>query len=348
MTSPGLTAQAVADLVGGRLLGHGTTLLREVGPLDRAGPETLSFLVSAKYLPYFRASLAGAVLMAEEFSDEPAGPGTRIVVTDPYRALLQALTGLHPPASRAIGIDVTARLGRGVVLGRDVSIGPHAVLGERVRLGECCEVGAGAVLGDGVIVGDHTIIGPHVVCYTGTRLGQRVVLKAGAVLGGVGFGYASSPEGHDRIPHIGACVIEDDVEIGSHTCIDRGSIDDTVIGRGTKIDNLVHVGHNVRLGERCLVMATSGIAGSTRVGHDVIVAGGAGVANHLTIGDRARISARSGVFGNVEPGATVGGYPARRHRDFLRAQAALYRLPAIIDRLEALAQEQNARATTND
>ena len=162
------------------------------------------------------------------------------------------------------------------------------------------------------------------------------MLKAGAVIGGDGFGYLSDASGHHRIPHAGICVIEDDVEIGSNSTVDRGSVDDTVIGRGTKLDNLVHVGHNVRIGERCLLMAGVGVAGSTRLGNDVILAGHVGVTDHLTIADGARIAAKSAVFGDIPAGASFSGHPARPHRQFLRAQAALYRLAPLIADLEKL------------
>jgi UDP-3-O-[3-hydroxymyristoyl] glucosamine N-acyltransferase len=166
------------------------------------------------------------------------------------------------------------------------------------------------------------------------------VLKAGAIIGGDGFGYLSDRTGHHRIPHVGACILEDEVEVGSHSCIDRGSIDDTVVGRGTKLDNLVHVGHNVHIGERCLIMAGVGIAGSTRIGNDVILAGHVGVTDHLVIGDGARIGAKSALFGDVPSGAAFSGNPARPHRQFLRAQAAMYRLVPIVDELERLVPER--------
>jgi UDP-3-O-[3-hydroxymyristoyl] glucosamine N-acyltransferase len=191
-------------------------------------------------------------------------------------------------------------------------------------------------------VGDDCEIGPRVVCYPGTRIGHRVVLKAGAVLGGPGFGYGRGSAGHQRMPHLGGCILEDEVEVGSGSCVDRGSFEDTVIGAGTKIDNLVQVGHNVRVGRRCLIMATTGIAGSCRIGDDVTIAGGVGVADHVVIGDGAVIGAKSVVFGPgvVEAGAVVSGYPARPHRVFLRAQAALYRLAPLADELEALARQK--------
>jgi UDP-3-O-[3-hydroxymyristoyl] glucosamine N-acyltransferase len=196
-------------------------------------------------------------------------------------------------------------------------------------------------LGDDVSVGEDTVIGPRVVCYAGSRIGKRVVLKAGAVIGGDGFGYLSGTSGHTRIPHVGACILEDDVEIGSNSTVDRGSVDDTVIGRGSKLDNLVHVGHNVRIGARCLLMAGVGVAGSTRVGDGAILAGHVGVTDHLRIGAGARIAAKSAVFGDVEPGLVISGHPARPHRQFLRAQAALYRLAPIISDVERLVAAQD-------
>jgi UDP-3-O-[3-hydroxymyristoyl] glucosamine N-acyltransferase len=177
----------------------------------------------------------------------------------------------------------------------------------------------------------------HVSIRQGIEIGARVVIQDAAVVGSDGFGFAQRPDGtHQKIPHVGACILEDEVEIGSNTCIDRGSIDDTVIGRGTKIDNLVHVGHNVRIGRRCLLMAGVGIAGTTHIGDDVILAGHVGVTDHLEIGNRARIGAKSAVFGDIPAGASFSGHPARPHRQFLRAQAALYRVAPIISELERL------------
>lgn len=336
MTSAGLTAQAVADLVGGRLLGDGTVVLHTIRALDSAGPEAISLAVSPRYADQLRACRAGAVLVPDGLADAPGGPRTRIVVPDPYAALVRVMGAMFPPTAAGAGVDPTARLGPGIALGRDVAIGPFVVLGRGVRLGDRCRLAEGVSLGDGVTIGEDSIVGPRAVLYPDTIVGSRVVIKAGAVLGGPGFGYLSDGQGHHRIPHVGGCVLEDEVEIGSNSCVDRGSVSDTVIGRGSKLDNLVHVGHNVRLGQRCLVMAGVGIAGSTRIGDDVILAGHVGVTDHLMIGDRARIAAKSAVFGDVPPGASFSGHPARAHRQFLRAQAALYRLAPIIADLERL------------
>jgi UDP-3-O-[3-hydroxymyristoyl] glucosamine N-acyltransferase len=317
--------------------------IRTVRPLDRAGPDELSFAVSGRYAAELDSSRAGAVLVPESLA-AGAGPSTRIVVPDPYGALVRVLHALYPAEAPAAGVDATARVGAGTVLGPDVSIAPFVVLGRNVRIGARCRVAQGVSVGDGVIIGDDTILGPGVVCYAGSRLGSRVVLKAGAVIGGEGFGYLSDGKKHTRIPHVGGCILEDEVEVGSNTCIDRGSIDDTVIGRGTKLDNLVQVGHNVRIGERCLIMAGVGVAGSTRVGNDVILAGHVGVTDHLVIGDRARIAAKSAIFGDVPAGASFSGHPARPHRQFLRAQAAMYRLAPIVDELERLVPDRAPHA----
>jgi len=325
-------------------------VLHRLAPLDRAGPDALSFLVAPGYLPDYRNTAAGAALVAQPLAGAPGGPATRIIVTEPEQALRRVADVLHPASRPVHGVDPSARVAPGVELPADLAVGPYAVIGPGVRLGHRVVVEAGAWLGEGVVVGDDCSIGPHAICYPGARLGRRVVLKAGAVIGGTGFGFLRGAGGHRQVPHLGACVLEDDVEIGSCTCVDRGSFEDTVIGQGSKLDNLVQVGHNVRLGARCLVMATTGIAGSCRIGDDVVIAGGVGVADHVTIGDRAVIGAKSVVFGpgQVEPGSVVSGYPARPHRAFLRAQAALYRLPALVDDLEALVSERRAGAPTDD
>ncbi len=336
MIAGALTAQAVAELVGGRLLGDGAVTIRAIRPLDRAGPEALSFAISSRYAAELRASQAGAVLVPDALADAEPGPRTRIVVRDPYAALARVMDALFPAAPPSPGVDATARLGPGCVLAADVQLGPFVVLGRGVRVGARCRLAEGVSLGDHVSVGEDTVIGPRVVCYPGSAIGSRVLLKAGAVIGGDGFGYLSGAAGHTRIPHVGGCILEDDVEIGSNSCVDRGSVDDTVVGRGSKLDNLVHVGHNVRLGERCLVMAGVGIAGSTRIGNDVILAGHVGVTDHLLIGDRARVAAKSAVFGDIPASASFSGHPARPHRQFLRAQAALYRVAPIITQLERL------------
>jgi len=335
-----LTGQAVADLVDGRLHGPGSSILTRVAALDRAGPDTLSILSSPKYLDQFRRSRAGAVIVAASLADEPEGPQTRIVVEDPTEALLMVAREFDRQVDQPAGVHPSAILGTGVHLGHAVSVGPQCVLGNDVQLGDGCQLGPGVILEDGVTLGDTTVLESRVVCHRGTVIGSRVRVQAGAILGGVGFGFHTGEGGHRRLPHVGHCIIEDDVEIGSNTCIDRGSVDDTVIGAGTKIDNLVQIAHNVRIGKRCFIAAEVGISGSCRIGDEVVMAGQVGVAGHLTIGDRARLAAQAGLSGNVPEGADYGGTPARPHRDSMRGQAAMLRLGKIMRDLEALVKER--------
>jgi UDP-3-O-[3-hydroxymyristoyl] glucosamine N-acyltransferase len=339
-----LTAQAVAELVGGRLVGDGARMLTAVGSLEGADGETLSLLASARYLPAFHASRAGAVLLAPGNESIGAGPAARIVVADPQQAMARVLAAMFPLESTVGSIHSTARLAAGVRLGTAVSIGAHATLGAGVVLGDRVRLGPGVTLEAGVSVGDDSELGAHVVCVQGTVIGRRCIIKPGAVLGTPGFGFVASRTGPARIRHVGRCVLADDVEIGSNCCVDRGSIEDTVIGPGTKLDNLVHVGHNARLGSRCLVMGGSVIAGSADIGDDVVIAGHAAVGGHFRVGHRVRIGAKSGVIGAVPDGTDVSGFPARPHREFLRAQAALYRLARISDELERVVEERRQDA----
>ena len=333
-----LSASEIAALTGGRLVGPGTVTVAGVAPLERAGPGDLSFLASPRYAPYFERTSASVVLVAPELEATAGGPETRIVVPEPHAALLVVLPVLYPQAVWEAGVHSTAAIGRRTTWQEPTAIGPHVSLGSEVQLGRNVRIGAGCVLGDGVAVGDDTQLYPGVTLYAGTALGKRVIVHAGAVLGSDGFGYVPGKggEAHRKIPHVGRCLIGDDVEIGANTCIDRGSIDDTVIGSGTKIDNLVHIAHNVRVGARCLIMALAGIAGSVQVEDDVIIAGQVGIADHLTIGRGARLLVQSGYIANVPAETTMFGTPARPHREFLRAQAAMYRLSKIINELEAL------------
>lgn len=334
-----ISAREIAALAQGELVGPPDVMVTGVAPLDRAGPSDLSFLAARRYLPYFQRSSAAVVLCNRDLVAELAGgPASRVLVRDPHVALLSVIPVLYPEPAWEPGIHRTAVIGRGARWEDPIAIGPYAVLGRDVRLGRNARIGAGSVLGDGVTMGDDVQLFPHVVCYSGTVIGHRVILHAGVRLGSDGFGYVPGPHGEPprKIPQVGRCVIGDDVEIGANTTIDRGSIDDTVIGPGTKIDNLVQIGHNCRIGARCLIAGQAGIAGSTHVEDDVFLAGQAGLADHVTIGRGARVTVQGGVIGDIEPGATVSGYPARRHREFLRAQGALYRLAQIVDDLEAL------------
>lgn len=341
MPAATLTAQAAADLVGGRLSGPGDILVERTRSLSAAGPRDVAACSSHRWSNEMAQTAAAVVLIPSELAAAP-GPATRIVVSDPMRAIAILATVLHPREPRAPVIAATAHIGVDVSLGEDVVVGHGAVIETGARVGNRACIGAHVVVERGVVIGADVQLDPHVVVQEGSVLGDRVYCQSGAVIGSPGFGFHSSSDGHVRVPQVGGCFLADDVEVGAGSCIDRGSLEDTVIGRGTKIDNLVHVGHNVHIGEHCLIMAGVGISGSTQIGDRVILAGQAGLVGHIVVGDDARIGAQAGVIADVPTGAAVSGYPARPHREFLRAQAALYRLTHQLSAIEDLVRDADA------
>ncbi|MGH7500157.1 MAG: UDP-3-O-(3-hydroxymyristoyl)glucosamine N-acyltransferase [Longimicrobiales bacterium] len=331
-----MKASDIAELVDGTLKeGDDDPDLTGVAPLDRAGPTDLSLLAHPRYLRYAEDCLAGAILVNRDLAANCAGR-TRIIVEDPHAALAKLLPRLYPAEAAQSAIHPTAVLGPGAQLGEAVTIGPYAVIEPRARIGSRCRIGAHAVIGEDCELAEDVVLFPHVTLYANARIGPRSILHAGVRVGVDGFGYAFSGSGHAKVPQIGRCVIGADCEIGANTTIDRGSIGATEIGDGVKIDNLVHIAHNVRIGAHSILVAQVGIAGSTTIGQGVTLAGQAGIPGHLHIGDGATIAAQAGVFGDVPAGATYSGYPARPHRESLRTQAGLARLPRFLRRLQAL------------
>jgi UDP-3-O-[3-hydroxymyristoyl] glucosamine N-acyltransferase len=337
-----LTAEAVAHLVAGELRGDPTVRVVRVAALDRARPDELSFLANPGDQEEFAKSRAGLVRISPEVAEEADGPDCRIVVAKPQEAMLLVLPALYPAPPREEGIHPSAVIGRGVRLGREVAIGAHsvigdgAVLGDRVVIGPLCDVGRGVSIG----ADSHLVSG--VTLYAGTTLGARVRLHAGVRVGSDGFGYVPSASGILKIPHVGRCILEDDVEVGANSTIDRGSIADTVIGAGTKLDNLVMIAHNVRLGRMCLIAAQSGIAGSTRVGDGCMIGGQVGVTGHLELGNYVKLGAGSGVMDDVPDGEMWSGAPARPHRDWLKATSAFYKLA---DRMREIERQLRERGS---
>jgi UDP-3-O-[3-hydroxymyristoyl] glucosamine N-acyltransferase len=331
-----LTAAAIAAAVSGQLIGDAEAAVTAIAPIDRAGERDLSFFASARYAPLFEKSRAAVVLVAPDLAKAPGAVRARIIVEKPHEALLALLPRLYAPPPREPGVHPTATVGRGVTLADGVTIGAYVVIEDGASVGEGSWLEPHVVVGREVEIGRDCRVHPGVVLYQGARLRDRVEIQSGARIGSDGFGYVFGRGAHQKIPHVGRCILENDVEIGANTTIDRGSIDDTVIGAGTKIDNLVQIGHNVRIGKLCLIMSQVGVAGSTHIGDGVIMAGQAGIGGHIEIGDRVRIGGQAGVFGSVPAGETWSGYPARPHREALRAQAALFKLSSMIRSIEKL------------
>jgi UDP-3-O-[3-hydroxymyristoyl] glucosamine N-acyltransferase len=321
-----LSLGEAAAIAGGELRGDAARLIHGAGPLQDATGEEISFLDNRRYaklLPMTRA--ACVVLSADLLAGLPEGCAA-IVAPRVYLGFARILARLHPaPAPRA-GIHPSAVVDPTALIGTGVEIGPLAVIGARAEIGAGCIIGPAAVVGEGVVLGEGCRIGAH-ASLSHCIAGRQVVLHPGARVGQEGFGFAVTPEGgFETMPQLGRVLLGDRVEIGANACVDRGSQGDTVLGPGTRLDNMVQVAHNVRTGQSCVLVAQVGLAGSTTLGHGVQMGGQAGTSGHLSIGDGAQIGAQSGVMGDVEPGARIVGSPAWPARETLRAFATLRRL----------------------
>lgn len=337
-----LTARAIAELVGGELRGEPDTTVGSIAPLSRAERDQLTFLSDGRYSAALESSSAGVVLITKELADAKGSVASRIIVDKPQAALLEVLSRFYPPVDPIASVHATARIGRSARVGRGVTLEAYSVIGDGAMISDDVWIGAHAVVGDGVKVGKSSRIFAHATLYPGSEVGDRVRIHSGARVGSDGFGYVFNGTEHTKIPHVGRCIIGDDVEVGANTTIDRGSIDDTEIGAGTKIDNLVQIGHNVKIGKLCLIMAQVGIAGSAQIGDGCVLAGQAGLGGHINVGAGARIGGQSGVFGDVPPGESWSGYPARPHRESLRATGALFKIAGMMKRLEKVIADQTA------
>jgi UDP-3-O-[3-hydroxymyristoyl] glucosamine N-acyltransferase len=326
--------QELATRLRCRLEGDGAIEIVRVAGLDDAVAGDLTFLANPKYTQAAQRTRASAIILAE---DAPPAPCAMLRSPQPYRTFADALALLGPDDRPAVGVHATAVVAPDAVLGSDVSVGAFAVIGARTVVGDRTIVDAHVVLGSDVRVGADAWLHARVSVRARSRLGDRVIVQDGAVIGSDGYGFVTDADGaHHKIPQQAAVVIEDDVEIGANTTIDRPAVGETRIGRGTKIDNLVQIAHGVHVGTHTLLAAQVGVAGSTRIGSHVVLAGQVGVAGHLTIGDRARASAQTGIPSSVEAGAFVSGYPAIDNRDWLKASAAFRMLPDLRRRLADL------------
>jgi UDP-3-O-[3-hydroxymyristoyl] glucosamine N-acyltransferase len=299
--------------------------LTDVAPLDAAGPGDLSFLDNRKYVTQFAATRASACIVHPGLAGRAPAGLALLLSRVPYKAYALAAQAFHPSPSAGGVVHPTAVIAADAVLGEGTEIGPFAVIGAGARLGPRCRVGAAAVIGARVEIGADTVIGEH-VSISHSLIGSRVTIYPGARLGQDGFGFAMDAAGHVRVPQLGRVIVGDDVEIGANTTVDRGSGPDTVIGRGTMIDNLVQIAHNVEIGAFCVLVAQCGIAGSSRVGDFVAIGAKVGIAGHLQIGRGARIAALSGVMRDVPAGQEVCGSPAVPIKQFFREVATLARL----------------------
>lgn len=334
-----LSVSEVAALVGGRAVGDAAVVVESVSEVGAAGPKDVASFHNMKYAAEAAASKAGCLLVPPQAEAAACAAPARVVVADPQAAfarLLGLIADGRPKA--APGVSSRASVHPGAVLGAGVSVGDFAVVEAGARIGDGTTIMAQCYVGAGARVGKDCLLYPQVVLREDCELGDRVVVHSGAVIGADGFGFTTDRRTgrHSKIPQVGDVVIKDDVEIGANVAIDRATLGSTVVESGTKIDNLVQLAHNVRVGRDCFVVSQTGIAGSTTVGNNVILAGQAGVAGHLAIGDGAVITAQTGVMSDVPPKTVLFGSPGRPHREAFKLQALYGRLPELMERLKAL------------
>jgi UDP-3-O-[3-hydroxymyristoyl] glucosamine N-acyltransferase len=335
-TSAPLTLARVAELVGGRMEGPPDTVVEGLAPLDEAGPGHMGFLARKRYARFLPVCSAGSLLVSSELESLTPLGTPRVTVDQPYPALLALLTHFHPEEPVPATVHPSVVIGRGVRLGEGVRVEPYAVIGDEVSIGDGTRVGAHCVLGARTSIGAYTTLHPHVVLYADTVIGSGVILHAGVRVGSDGFGYTTVEGSVRKMPQIGRAIVQDGAEIGANSTIDRGSLGDTIVGADVKIDNLVQVAHNVRVGEGSQLAALVGIAGSTRIGRGAWLGGRASAINHLEIGDGARVTFGSTVMRDVPANETVSGTPSRPHREHLRRQALVGRLEGLLQRVREL------------
>jgi UDP-3-O-[3-hydroxymyristoyl] glucosamine N-acyltransferase len=333
-----VTVRELAEWVDGDLVGAGDVPITGARPLSETRDGDVTFVEDLKHYSAWQASAASAAFVP---TNAPAGNKPVVRVPDPLAAFAEVVRRLHgrdPAPAETARIDPTARIHPKAVLAPDVSVGPYAVIGEGSRLGARNVVHAGVVIGRYCTLGDDVVVHPHAVLYDDTVVGNRVIVHAHVVLGADGFGYRTASGKHVKTPQLGCVEVADDVEIGAGATVDRGTFGPTRIGVGTKIDNLVMVGHNCQVGKHNLLCSQVGIAGSVTTGDYVVMAGQVGVADHLVIGDRVMIGAKSGVHTNIEPGNRMLGYPVMTYYEQLRMVAALRKLPAALAELKRLTE----------
>lgn len=334
------TLHELSARIDGRVVGDATVALARISSIEDATSDALTFATDEKYLALALASAAAAVLVDASVAIPGDSSKPLIIVANARAALATLLASLKLPRPRGPYRHPSAVVEEGARIAEDVYLGAGSYVGPSATVGRGSVLAPGSYVGAHARVGDECWLHPRAVLHEGCTLGNRVVLHSGSVIGSEGFGWAFLDGRLERIPQVGNVVIDDDVEIGANTCVDRAQTGSTSIGRGTKIDNLVQIGHNCRIGMHCAIAAQTGFAGSTSVGDGVRIAGQVGTKGHIHIGSGSTVAGGSGVWGDVADGSMVSGNPARNHRETLRAEVMLRNLPKLIARVEALERER--------
>lgn len=330
------TAEQIASVIGGKIEGDKDAKVRTFAKIEEGVEGAISFLSNPKYTHYIYDTKSSVVIVNEDVELERTVAPTLIRVKNAYESIAQLLQIYEASKPKKTGVSPQAYISSTAKLGKDCYVGPFACIGEGTVIGDGCQIYPHAVVGDNVKMGNGCILYPNTTVYQGCKIGNNVTLHAGSVIGADGFGFAPNADGYDKIPQIGIVTIEDNVEIGANTCVDRSTMGSTVIRKGVKLDNLVQVAHNVEIGENTVMSAQVGIAGSTKVGSWCMFGGQVGIAGHITIGDKTFLGAQSGVPGSLKGGEELIGTPPMNPRNYFKSQAIFRRLPDMYKELEAL------------
>jgi len=327
------TLAEIAGAVGGRIVGDGRFIITGINSLNEAGPSEISFFSDSRYQESLRNTRAGALLISRE---APSFKGPQVIVSNAELAYARVATLLAPPVSRHPGISQRAVIHKESRIGKDVSIYPMVYVGQGAQIGDGTTLFPGSFVGDDVRIGQRCLIYPNVTILKGCIIGNDVIIHPGTVIGGDGFGFVRDGAVSVKIPQIGIVQIDDHVEIGSNNCIDRAALGKTWVKRGTKTDNMVHIAHNVVIGEDSIIVAQTGISGSSHIGRGVVIGGQVGIIDHIEVGDSAMIGPQSGIAKDIPPGGVFSGSPAIPHRLWLKTSTLTPRLPEFNQRLRRL------------
>lgn len=333
------TAKQIAAYIGGEIVGDENATVSTFAKIEEGVKGALSFLSNPKYAPYIYDTQSSIVLVNNDFVPERSVQTTLIKTANAYESLAKLMALYESVKPKKTGVSSMASVAPSATIGQNVYIAPFVYIGERAVIGDNTAIEANTSVGDGATVGSDCILYSNVTIYHGCKVGNRCILHAGSVVGADGFGFAPGVNGYEKIPQIGIAILEDDVEIGANTCIDRATMGATIIKRGVKLDNMVQVAHNVVVDEHTVMAAQSGIAGSTKVGRWCMVGGQAGISGHIKLGNQVKVGGHSGVTNNVQDGKSMMGYPAFEHTQFARASVIFKKLPEMYREMDVLKKE---------
>ena len=333
------TAKQIAAYIGGEIVGDENATVSTFAKIEEGMPGALSFLSNPKYTAYIYDTRSSIVLVNSDFVPEKPIKATLIKTANAYESLAKLMMLYESVKPQKRGISSMASVAESATIGENVYIGPFVYVGEKAVVGDNTIIEANASVGDGASVGSDCILYNNVTIYHGCKVGNRCILHAGSVVGSDGFGFAPGANGYDKIPQIGIAILEDDVELGANTCIDRATMGATVIKRGVKLDNLVQVAHNVVIDEHTVMAAQCGVAGSTKIGSWCMMGGQTGISGHIQIGNQVKVGGHSAIANSVKDGKAVMGYPAFDHTQFARASVAFKKLPEMYREMDTLKKE---------